>query len=139
LVMMISIINTVEYNELKHGTRDEAIITSMRPFLTKLSSSVTVIITTVTYLICNVTLLSNQISDYERKAEQGLINATDKSSLIAEVIKSAGSLQTKGLLLAMTVLPCAFMLVSVILYRKFYKIDEEYYDEICKQLEAKKN
>ncbi len=139
LVMMISIINTVEYNELKHGTRDEAIITSMRPFLTKLSSSVTVIITTVTYLICNVTLLSNQISDYERKAEQGLINATDKSSLIADVIKSAGSLQTKGLLLAMTVLPCAFMLVSVILYRKFYKIDEDYYDDICKQLEAKKN
>lgn len=36
LIMMISIINTVEYNEYKFGTRDEAIITSLRPFLIKI-------------------------------------------------------------------------------------------------------
>ena len=138
LVMMISIINTVEYNELKHGTRDEAIITSMRPFLTKLSSSFTVIITTVTYLICKATLLTNEISGYERQAQQGLIDSETKSGLIDQVIKNADSMQKIGLLLAMTVLPCVLMLVSVVLYRKFYKIDEETYDYICKQLEAKK-
>ena len=35
LILMISVINTVEYNEYIHGTRDEGIITSMRPFLTR--------------------------------------------------------------------------------------------------------
>ena len=59
--MMISIINTVEYNELQFGTRDEGIITSMRPFLTKLATSLVVVITTVTYIICRVTDYTNEI------------------------------------------------------------------------------
>ncbi len=138
LVMMISIINTVEYNELTKGTRDEAIITSMRPFLTKLSSSITVIITTVTYLIANVTFFSNQISDYESKANQGLISAAEKSAQIAEVISSVGTTQKIGLLIAMTVIPCIFMVTSCLLYKKFYKLDEERFDEICAELKARK-
>jgi melibiose permease/lactose/raffinose/galactose permease len=138
LIMMISIINTVEYNELKHGTRDEAIIASMRPFLTKLSSSFTVIITTVSYLICQVTAYTNRISELETQAETGALDAETKSAQIAAVIGEVGKTQKIGLLVAMTVIPCAFMLASVILYRKFYKLDEERYDEICEKLNAKK-
>lgn len=138
LIMMISIINTVEYNELKHGTRDEAIIASMRPFLTKLSSSFTVIITTVSYLICQVTAYTNRISELETQAETGALDAETKSAQIAAVIGEVGKTQKIGLLVAMTVIPCAFMLASVILYRKFYKLDEERYDEICSQLNSKK-
>lgn len=134
LIMMISIINTVEYNEITKGTRDEAIITSMRPFLTKLASSVTVIITSVTYIVARVTDYTNRISDYETSAEQGLISASEKTSLIAEVIASVGKAQKNGLLLAMTVLPCILMLVSCILYHKFYILDEERYNEICEEL-----
>lgn len=138
LIMMISIINTVEYNELKHGTRDEAIIASMRPFLTKLSSSFTVIITTVSYLICQVTAYTNRISELETQAETGALDAETKSAQIAAVIGEVGKTQKIGLLVAMTVIPCAFMLASVILYRKYYKLDEERYDEICSQLNSKK-
>lgn len=137
LIMMISIINTVEYNELKHGTRDEAIIASMRPFLTKLASSFTVIITTVSYLICQVTAYTNRISELETQAETGALDAETKSAQIAAVIGEVGKTQKIGLLVAMTVIPCAFMLASVILYRKFYKLDEERYDEICSQLNSK--
>ena len=124
---MISIINTVEYNELKHGTRDEAIITSMRPFLTKMASSFTVIITTVSYLVCKVTQYTNAISDLETSAEKGEITAEAKAAAIDEVIKSVSGGQKNGLLLAMTLVPCCFMLISVILYRRFYKIDEKRY------------
>ena len=138
LIMMISIINTVEYNELKHGTRDEAIIASMRPFLTKLSSSFTVIITTVSYLICQVTAYTNRISELETQAETGALDAETKSAQIAAVIGEVGKTQKIGLLVAMTVIPCAFMLASVTLYRKYYKLDEERYDEICEKLNAKK-
>ena len=138
LIMMSSIINTVEYNELKHGTRDEAIIASMRPFLTKLSSSFTVIITTVSYLICQVTAYTNRISELETQAETGALDAETKSAQIAAVIGEVGKTQKIGLLVAMTVIPCAFMLASVILYRRFYKLDEERYDEICSQLNSKK-
>lgn len=138
LVMMISIINTVEYNEYKNGTRDEAIITSMRPFLTKMSSSVTVILTSLTYIIFRVTEFTNKISDLERAAETNAITAEDKSSLIAEVISSVGKGQTLGLLMAMTVLPCILMVVSCVLYKKFYKLDEDRFAEICKELEERR-
>lgn len=45
LIMMISIMNTVEYNELKFGSRDEGIITSLRPFITKLGGAIIVAVT----------------------------------------------------------------------------------------------
>lgn len=138
LVMMLSIINTVEYNELKHGTRDEAIITSMRPFLTKLASSITVIITYVTYMITRVTDYSNQISDLESAANQGTIDAAAKSEAIAKVISTVGDSQKVGLLLSMTILPCILMLIACVLYKKKYILDEEKYDEICKELEARR-
>lgn len=137
LIMMISIINTVEYNELKWGTRDEAIITSMRPFLTKMASSITVIITSVTYIVAKVTAFTNQISDLETAAEQGRITAEVKAAQIADIIASVGSAQKNGLLIAMTILPCALMLISCVLYHKFYKLDEERYDEIVKELADK--
>lgn len=138
LVMMISIINTVEYNELTFGTRDEGIITSMRPFLTKLATSLVVVITTVTYIVCRVTDYTNEIQDLEQKANEGLITADEKASLIDNVISSVGHTQSVGLLIALTLIPCAFMLVSWFIYHKMYKLDEDEYKRICDELEARK-
>ena len=86
LVMMISIINTVEYNEYKNGERDEAIIASLRPFLTKLSSALVVLLTSVTYLIFGVTGITNQISSLERETSLGLITEVEKLSSINGVL-----------------------------------------------------
>lgn len=138
LIMMISIINTVEYNEYTKGTRDEAIITSMRPFLTKFASSLTVIITYVTYLACKVTTYTNQISEFEQFANKGTITAEEKSAGIASVINSVAHGQTVGLLIAMTVIPCAFMVASAVLYRKFYKLDEATFEDIVNKLKEKR-
>ena len=79
LIMMISIINTVEYNEYRFGRRDEAIITSLRPFLTKMSSAVVAALTTVGYLIFGVTSYTNQISALEQQSAQGLLAEAEKA------------------------------------------------------------
>ena len=134
LVMMISIINTVEYNEWKYGNRDEAIITSMRPFLTKLASAFSVMIASLSYMIFKVTDFTNQISSYENQAERGVISSEERSSLIADVIANVASTQRVGLLIFMTVVPCIMMIVCCALYRKFYILDEDKYDAICKEL-----
>ncbi len=138
LIMMISVINTVEYNELKTGERAEAIISSVRPFVTKMASAIVVIITTVTYMIINATNYTNQISNLEREASLGNIVEADKISKISEVINSVGLTQKTGLLLAMTTIPCVLMILSCLLYRKKYILTEDKYDEICKQLEEKR-
>lgn len=134
LIMMISIINTVEYNEYKTGHRAEAIIASVRPFITKLASAIVVIITSITYMIIRATSFTNQISNLEREASLGNISDVSKTASIETVIKSVGSLQKNGLLLAMTVLPCILMVISCYLYRKHYILTEEKYEEICREL-----
>jgi len=138
LVMMISIINTVEYNEYKYGERDEAIIASLRPFLTKMSSALTVLITNVTYLIFGVTAYTNQISDLENQCARNLITEADKLSAINGVIAGVEPGKTLALILCMAIVPCIFMLSSYFLYRKHYKLDEKEYARICDELAARK-
>ena len=138
LIMMISIINTVEYNEYKNGTRDEAIIASVRPFMTKMSSAVIVILTTLSYMIFGVTNYTKQISDFERASAAGLITEAEKLASIQEVVGSVQAGQSLGLLIFMTIIPCALMLISNYLYQKKYKLDEAEYERICKAIEEAK-
>ena len=134
LIMMISIINTVEYNEYRFGRRDEAIIASLRPFLTKLASAVTAALTSISYLIFGVTTYTNRISALEQQSAQGLLQDADKLSQIDAVLSQVNTTQTHGLLLFMTLFPFALMLTSHLLYKKHYHLDEKEYQRICDEL-----
>ena len=138
LILMISVINTVEYNEYLHGTRDEGIITSLRPFLTKLASALTVVIASATYMLAGVTKYTNQISTFENAAAAGQISEADKLAAIRELLGGVSRSQSVGLLLVMTVLPYALMVLSYELYLRRYKLDEEEYDRICGELSARR-
>lgn len=135
LIMMISIINTVEYNEYKTGERDEAIIASVRPFVTKMSSALVVVITYASYMIFHVTSYTDKIAEYENAAAIGTITSEEKLAGINSVITGVAPSQTWGLLLCMTVIPCVCLLLSNVLYQKKYKLDEAEYTRICKELE----
>lgn len=138
LILMISVINTVEYNEYLHGTRDEGIITSLRPFLTKLASALTVVIASATYMLAGVTKYTNQISTYENAAASGQMSESDKLAAIHELLGGVSHSQSVGLLLVMTVLPYALMVLSYELYLRRYKLDETEYDRICGELSARR-
>ena len=138
LIMMISILNTVEYNELKHGERDEAIIASLRPFLTKLSSALVAVLTYVFYIVFGVLNYTNEISKFEQLTSMGEMTEAQKLSNIAGVITNVQSGQKLGLLVCITVVPFIFMFVSYILYKKHYKLDEDEYTRICGELHARR-
>lgn len=138
LIMMISIINTVEYNEYVSGQRDEAIIASLRPFLTKLASALIILITNVSYIAFGVTDYTNRISDLENQCARNLITEAEKISSIDGVIRGIAPGQTLALLLCMAVIPCVLMLISYVLYKKRYKLDEDEYERICAELAARK-
>ena len=138
LIMMISIMNTVEYNEYTHGTRDEGIVSSLRPFLTKMASALTVAIANFTYIIFNIIHYTNGIADLEQAAKAGEISTEQKAAEITSLLQGVHHSQTLGLLVVMTVVPCALMFLSYILYKKRYKLDEEEYDRICAEIAARK-
>ena len=139
LIMMISIMNTVEYNELRYGSRDEGIISSLRPFLTKLASALTVAIAYVTYVAFHILQYTNGISELERQANAGDITEAVKADQIAQLLTGVQNGQSLGLLVVMTVVPFLLMLASYILYKKRYTLDEERYEEICRELETRKS
>lgn len=138
LILMISVINTVEYNEYLHGTRDEGIITSMRPFLTKLASALTVLIATGTYMLTGVTKYTNQISSLENAAAAGHITEADKLIEIHELLQGVTHGQSLGLLLVMVVVPLILLVITYLLYMRHYKLDESEYDRICAELKARR-
>ena len=47
--------------------------------------------------------------------------------------------QSIGLLVAMTLVPLAFMLAAYFLYKSKYKLDEPEYERICKELETRRS
>lgn len=138
LIMMISIINTVEYSEYISGSRDEAMIASLRPFITKLGSALVVLVTSLSYMIFRVTDYTNQISTYETAYNQGYLYESEKLDLISEALKGVTSGQNIGLLVMMTLVPCVMMLAAHLIYMKKYKLDEDEYDRICRELEARR-
>ena len=138
LIMMISIMNTVEYNEYLHGTRDEGIVSSLRPFLTKMASALTVAIANFTYIIFNIIEYTNGISEFEQAANANTITSEEKAEAITSLLQGVQHSQTTGLLLVMTVVPLALMFLSYVLYKKRYKLDEAEYDRICAELAARK-
>ena len=138
LIMMISIMNTVEYNEFKHGTRDEGIVSSLRPFLTKMASALTVAIANITYIVFNIIHYTNGIADLEQAASTGEITAEQKAARIDTLLQGVQSGQSLGLLIVMTLLPCLLMFISYVLYRRKYTLDEEAYERIRKVLNERK-
>ena len=134
LIMMISIINTVEYNEYLHGDREEALVASVRPLITKLGSAVVIAINYIAYLICGVTGYTQQISDFEQQTSLGIITESEKLANINGVIANVGNGQKIGLLLVLTVLPLLCMFISYRLYMKHYRLDEDEYNRICETL-----
>ena len=116
------------------GKRD---ISSLRPFITKLASALTVAIANITYIACNILKYTNGISEQEQLANQGVITSEAKAEAITQLLKGVQQSQSLGLMFVMTVAPCLLMFASYILYKKFYKLDEEEYDRICGELEAR--
>ena len=138
LIMMISIMNTVEYNEYLRGTRDEGIVSSLRPFLTKMASALTVAIANITYLVFNIIEYTNGIASLEQSANAGEITAEAKAEAITSLLRNVHHSQTTGLLLVMTVVPCALMFLSYLLYMRRYQLDEDEYERICAELAARR-
>ena len=51
------------------------------------------------------------------------------------MIQNVGKGQSVGMLLFMVIVPFVLLLVSYLLYKRFYKLDEDKYAEIVSELE----
>ena len=139
LIGAVCLSNTIEYNELMTGERNEALIFSVRPFMAKLSSSLQQVIIMVVYLAIGLTEITNKISEAENLAMSNadVWTTAYKENYIADVLSGASSGMTLALRVVMAVLPVVFMAIGYYVNMKKYIIDEEKYDEILTELKKR--
>ena len=82
-----------------------------------------------------MTDFTNKIAGFEQAANQNLIDVATKNAQIAQVIQNVGKGQSVGMLLFMVFVPLVLLLISYLLYVRFYKLDEEQYAQILSELE----
>ena len=111
-LMLMFLADTVEYGQWKLGKRNESITFSIQPLINKIGGAISTGVVSITLLLSGV------------KVEGGT----------AEAIDATGKLIIKG---AMFVLPLVFILLGYVIYLKKYKIDEQFYSRILKDLEEK--
>mgnify|MGYP001767154902 CR=1 FL=1 len=141
LVLLIMVTNTIEYNEWTTGERKESIIFASRPFAAKISSSLQALIVYVILFAGGIYSITKGISDLEIDAE--LLSLTRETVITSAnaLINNAPNL-TLGvtmLLVGMCLIPLALITLAFIIIKKKYIIDEKFYQQMVKEIEARKN
>ena len=65
ITTLINLTNCVEYNEYLTGERNEAVVSSVRPFMVKLSSATKSLLTTIILVVTGLYMVSQQVSNLE--------------------------------------------------------------------------
>jgi len=139
LSFVIAISNTCEYNEVKTGKRNEGVIFSTRAFAVKLGSAVQTAMVMIIYLVCGVYDETNKISSIENELARGVITDEEKTLRITEIINNIAQSKTATLLIVLCLLAIVFLVVSYLIFRKKYIIDEKYFKELTDEIELRKS
>lgn len=134
MITTICLTNTIEYNEYRTGSRDEAIIFSLRPFMAKMGSALQQVIIMVTYIAIGMTTITNSISEVEKQASLGDITEAQKASMIEKVLNSAPANTALWLRVSMVVAPIVLIGAAYLVMRAKVKIDENKYKEMLAEI-----
>jgi melibiose permease/lactose/raffinose/galactose permease len=111
-LMLMFLTDTVEYGQWKLGKRNESITFSIQPFINKIGGAIATGIVSLTLIISGIKL-NGGTADF----------IGDEGKLIVKV--------------AMFAIPLIMIVAGYIIYLKKYKISEEYYAEILKDLDSR--
>ncbi len=111
-LMLMFLADTVEYGQWKLGKRNESITFSIQPLINKIGGAISTGVVSLTLIISGI------------KVDGGTVDAID----------DPGKLMVKG---AMFILPLIAIVMGYIIYRKKYRISEEFYSKLLKDLETR--
>jgi melibiose permease/lactose/raffinose/galactose permease len=134
VVIIVMTANTIEYNEYHTGMRNESIIFSVRPLMTKIGAAIQQLVVTVVLILSGILSISSRIAELEiSKGQGGLQDITAAANaLLAEGSDSV----LLSIRVGMALIPMLCMLAAFVLIIKKYKIDEEKFDFLLKALRS---
>ncbi|MFY9542628.1 MAG: MFS transporter, partial [Dethiobacteria bacterium] len=132
-LMYIMIADTIEYGHWKLGTRNESVVFAVRPFATKLAASIQALIVAATLTLSG---LNEKVINPLTEAKK--IDPDLPTEAARAMIESGmtGSMRL-SLRITMMVIPILFIIVSYLIYRYRYKLDDKFYRQIISDLEER--
>ena len=109
ILTTVFLANTVDYGELKNGSRDESVIFSMQTFVVKLASGIAA-------FIASICLSINHL--------QSGTEVSEADKLVDWSLAVSASART-GLRMTMTVIPIVGLLAAMIWFKKRYLLSDE--------------
>ncbi len=137
LIMMMA--NTIEYNEWKFGERKEAVIFSLRPLTAKLSSAIQQGVLYLFLFVSGLMAIVSNISTYQQQAAIGSSTTEVVNELCNQATSAASAFNVLIYKLGVAILPMLLFVVTYILVKKFYKIDETTYTNMCREIKERKS
>ena len=138
LVIIVMINNTIEYDEVLHYERHDSVISAVRSFSVKLAGGLNQGISTALLIISGIFTITNQISDLEAKVGSGEMETAVAQIKGDEMLATVTDAQRFTLRLGMVLIPVIAIVISYIIIRTKYKIDEKKYNELVATLEERK-
>ncbi|MBQ7143710.1 MAG: MFS transporter [Oscillospiraceae bacterium] len=120
ILTTIFLANTVDYGELKNGSRDESVIFSLQTFVVKLASGIAAFVASICLSI--------------NKLQEGT-EVSEADKLVDWSLNVSASART-GLRLTMTVIPIVVLVTAILWFRKKYILTDEKVEEIAAQVKA---
>jgi melibiose permease/lactose/raffinose/galactose permease len=132
IIMVVMTANTIEYNEVLTGERNESIVFSVRPFMTKLAAAIQQGIVSLVLILSGVFVYSGQVADLEIEKAKGLV--TDITMEANTILAAATPSMKLMLRIGMGLIPMLCLILAFVLIKRKYIINEEKYDQMLEQL-----
>ena len=130
--------STIEYNEYKYGERKEALVSSMRALVAKFGSAIQRLLIFLTLFLSGLYTVSQTISNGEAEKHANLITEAELMNDIDAARAGIDRGQWMIFSTGMLWIPLILLIVSLVLCRFVFKIDENKYQEIVNELNARR-
>ena len=133
LVIVVMINNTIEYDEARFHERHDSVISAVRSFSVKLAGGINQGLSTLVLIISGIYAKSRSISALEIEVNRGELSSEaalqEANQYINEITASQGLMFRLGMVL----IPVLTLIISYVILRKKYHIDEAEYAELIQK------
>ena len=130
--------STIEYNEYKFGERKEALVSSMRALVAKFGSAIQRLLIFLTLFASGLYAISQVISNSEAELASGSMTSEQLTADIDAARNAIDNGQWFIFSIGMLWIPLILLATSLFLSRFVFKIDEDKYQEMVNELNARK-
>lgn len=135
VVLVVYIANTIEYNAVKTGERNDAVIASVRPFMSKLGAALQQLIFSAILLLSGVYTYSQQVAALEVQKNAGVLS--DITVQANHILSQATDAMRLSIKAGMCLIPTLLLIAAYVFVQKKYAITEEVFASYVKELDAR--